>query len=118
MEKQIALAGAVLAGQMTLAGLVLVYQGLAVSWWRSQSEPEKQSSTFGKRYRSFLFTTTLAVVITLIATVVPILTFTSENYSVWSVPAVLALSIGLVIVIAIQGYKLFQIPSSPDASKN
>ncbi|MFH1560796.1 MAG: hypothetical protein ABID84_05245 [Chloroflexota bacterium] len=79
MEKQIALAGAALAGQMSLAGLILVYQEFAVSWWRSQIDSENRPTMYWNQYRGFLLWTTSAGIVTLLATIVPILTLTTDN---------------------------------------
>lgn len=113
MEQQLAIAGAALAGQMTLAGLILVYQGFAVSWWRSQTGSEGEIAISRNEFEWFLRTTTIAVVTALVGTIAPILALTLENPSAaWTVPAVLMLSILLVIGVAIEGYKLFRLPKT------
>jgi uncharacterized membrane protein len=106
-EKQIALAAATLAGQMSLSGLILVYQGFAVSWWRSQIDSDNSPTMPWKKYHAFLLMTTFSVVVMLAATIVPILILIRTDSYAWTLPAVLFLSVGLVIVVAIQGYNLF-----------
>ena len=101
---------------MTLAGLILVYQGFAVSWWRSQIDSQNRLTMTENKYHWFLRTTMVSVVVTLVGTVAPIQVLTGDNYFLWTVPAVLALSIVLVIVVAIEGYKLFKTPYGTIAS--
>lgn len=107
MDKELALAGAALAGQMTLAGLILVYQGFVVSWWRSQIDSDNRP-TFGPReFRAFLMTSTASAIASLTGTLAPILVLTGNNLYSWVVPAVLVLSIVLVIAAAIEGSRIF-----------
>lgn len=116
MEKQIALAGAALAGQMSLAGLILVYQGFAVSWWRSQIDSKNRPTMGWNQYRAFLFMTTAAAVTMLIATVVPILALTTDDSRAVPIMVILGLSVALVTVVAIQGCILFLTSSSTISS--
>ena len=95
-----------MSGLMGLAGLMLVYKGISVSWSSGQANSAYKIKVRACKYRRLIFTTSLAEIVTLATKSVAIKELILDP-TYWAIPAELGLSVALVITVPIRGYKLF-----------
>ena len=104
---EIALASGILAGQMALSGLILVFHGFVLSRYlelKDSPNPPRQATA---KLHSLLFVTAFAAGMVLIAAIVPAVWFT-QSIDVWTLYAVFLLSILLLLIILGQSIRVFR----------
>lgn len=103
MEKSATLTAfvaAVLAGQLGLAGLVLVFQGIILTRYIDLKDSPNPPKRRLRALRLILWQNTVSVGVMLSATIVPTMWFFQAKPDDWPVIAVFALSAGLTFAVS------------------